>query len=377
MSNYSIGKKLLKNLSNIPGWTTDHHLIVFESDDWGNIRMPSNKVYENLADLGIDLLSDEGSRFNKYDSLATAEDLCLLYEVLSSYKDSSGRSLVLTPVCNVANPDFDKIFKADFTEYYYEPFTETLGKYPGCENSFKLWKEGIEKRLFVPQFHGREHLNVKVWMRALRKRNKNSLLSFNNRMWGISTVQDPDIRVEFQAAFDFVDKDDINYQKEVISTGLDLFEDLFGYRATYFVPPNGPFSCKLEQTCLNHGIRYLSVSKIQDEPLGDGKMKKRLHWIGQKTGSGLTCITRNCFFEPGESGQDWIDSCLYDISTAFKWKKPAVISSHRVNYIGSLNAENRNENLKKLQLLFKSIIRTWPDTEFITTAELGKMISNG
>jgi hypothetical protein len=372
----SIKKVIVNNLLNIPGWHTKRNLVVFESDDWGSIRMPSRKVFNNLLKSGIDLLSDDGFRYNKYDSLATAEDLASLFEVLSAVKDSTGRPAVINPVSVVANPDFIKIKQSDFTEYFYEPFTSTLKRYNGCENSFALWKEGIEKRLFMPQFHGREHLNVKVWMRALRARNEKALLAFANGMWGISTVSDPDIKVEFQAAFDFINPDDLEYHKEVIVSGLNLFEKLFGYRATYFVPPNGPLSSKLEPICSAEGIRVLSVPKMQVEPLGEGKTRKRLHWPGQKNKTGLTYLTRNCFFEPGQSGRDWVDSCLDEISTAFKWHKPAVVSSHRVNYIGALDKHNRESGLAQLSMLLKQIMKSWPDAEFITSAELGEIFSN-
>lgn len=365
-----------KHLSNIPGWHTNRHLVIIESDDWGSIRMPSEEVFNTLLREGIDWHSDGGYRYNRYDSLATTEDLASLFEVLSSVFDSTGRPVVLTPVSLTANPDFVEIMNSDFTEYFYEPFTETLKRYKGCENSFKLWQEGIEKRLFVPQFHGREHLNVKAWMSALKKKHELVSLAFKYAMWGISTADDPELGVELQAAFDFVNKDDLNYQKKVIVTGLELFEKIFGYNATYFVPPNGPFSSSLESTCAEEGIKYLSVSKFQTEPCDRGKRKKKLHWLGQVGKSGLTYITRNCFFEPGLPEQDWVDSCLNDISVAFKWHKPAVISTHRVNYIGALDRKNRDVGLEKMSSLLHQIMKNWPDTEFLTSAELGDTINS-
>jgi len=364
-----------RHISNMPGFSTKRKLLVIESDDWGSIRMPSNKTFDNLSDSGIDLLSDEGFRFNKYDTLATAEDLTLLFELLSSVKDSSDRAAVITPMAVMANPDFQKIRHSQFNAYYYEPFTDTLTRQPGCESSFKLWKEGIEKRLFVPQFHGREHLNVKPWIKALRMGHKSTHIAFDNQMWGISTANEPDIQLEFQAAFDFIDPKDIEYQKEVIRTGLDLFEELLAYRASFFVPPNGPFSKQLEPECVAAGINYLSTSKIQTEPLGNGKSRKRLHWPGQKSSNGLTYLTRNCFFEPSDEGKDWVDSCLQEISSAFKWRKPAVISSHRVNYIGALHKHNRDNGLKQLENLLSQIVKKWPDVEFVTSEELGRIMT--
>jgi hypothetical protein len=369
-------RNILKNLANIPGWRTKRKLLIFESDDWGGIRMPSREVFNNLLKEGIDLLSDDGFRYNKYDSLETAEDLASLFEVLSTVKDSTNNMAVFTPVSVVANPDFVKISQSDFTKYYYEPFTKTMERCKGCDNSFTLWKEGIEKRLFMPQFHGREHLNVNEWMRALKGGHKKARKAFAGSMWGISTANDPDIKVEFQAAFDFIEPADLKYHKEVIVSGLNLFEKLFGYRATYFVPANGPFSTKLDTVCLTEGIKYMYSSKIQTEPLGQGRTRKRLHWLGQKNKLGLTYLIRNCFFEPCQPGLDWVDRCLDEISIAFKWHKPAVVSSHRVNYIGALDWHNRENGLSQLNLLLRKIMKAWPDTEFITTAELGKIISN-
>ena len=354
MTSNTIMTTFIKNLSNVPGWRTERKLVLIESDDWGSIRMPSIEGYSNLLKAGIDLLSDEGYRYNKFDSLATTDDLTSLFEVLSTVKDSTGRSAVMTPVSVVANPDFLRIKQSGFTEYFYEPFTETLKKQPRCEGAFNLWKEGIESRLFVPQFHGREHLNVKVWMRSLQNHHNITLNAFDQGFWGMSTENDPDIRLEFQAAFDFIDPEDLTYHKEVIISGLSLFNQLFGYRATYFVPPNGPFSSKLESICKDQGINLMSVPKLHIEPLGHGKIKKRIHWTGQNSKDRMIYLNRNCFFEPGDSpGKNWVDSCIGEISTAFKWRKPAIISTHRVNFIGALHKENGKNGLANLKLLLK------------------------
>ncbi len=367
-------QNILRNIANIPGWRSRFPIVVFESDDWGSIRMPSNGVFKSLMASGIDLLSDDGSRFNKFDSLATAEDISSLFEVLSSIKDITGRAAVFTPASVVANPDFSRIKESGFTEYHYESFVETLKRYPGCENSFNLWLEGIKERLFVPQFHGREHLNVSVWMRALGDGHKKSMVAFNNHMWGISTSKDPEIKVEFQAAFDFINPIDLKKHEEIIVSGLSLFEELFGYKARYFVPPNGHFSYNLEGVIVKSGVRFLSTYKFHLEPIGAGRKKRHLHWLGQKSKSGIVYMTRNCFFEPSQSGKDWIDSCLKDIEVAFRWGKPAIISTHRVNYIGALDKRNRDNGLFNLETLLKRIKKKWQNVVFLTTEELGNIM---
>ncbi|NOR88211.1 MAG: polysaccharide (de)acetylase, partial [Bacteroidales bacterium] len=83
-----------------------------------------------------------------------------------------------------------------------------------ANNVFEVWKEGITKKLFVPQFHGREHLNVATWMRALQKGDKETLLAFDYGVWGY-TNKHP-LGLMYQAAFDLEFLLDLKVHQEVI-----------------------------------------------------------------------------------------------------------------------------------------------------------------
>lgn len=368
-------KSILKNLSNIPGWKTNARIVVIESDDWGAVRMASKEALERLEKKGILPFDDDERRYLHNDSLATEKDFSALFEILESVKDAQNKPAVFTAVAVVANPDFEKIQQSDFKNYYYEPFTETLKKYPDHEKSFESWKNGIESRLFVPQFHGREHLNVINWLKALQANNKDTLLAFDEKIYGITPSKQENF-VSFQAAFDVYDPTEINYQKQILEEGLDLFENLFGYKASFFVPTNGPFNNQLEEVLAKKEIKYIGTSKIQKQPIGFGKNKISLHYLGQKNRWGQTYLTRNAFFEPSSNlKSDWVDACLSEIEIAFKWKKPAVISSHRTNYTGFINPKNRENGLKQLKLLLTQILKKWPDVIFLTSNELGDLIT--
>jgi len=146
-----------------------------------------------------------------------------------------------------------------------------------------LWKEGINKRLLVPIFHGREHLNAQRWMRALQAGNKLTRLAFEHQVTGV-----PHTRIEgenvpnFQAAFDIDTIKDLPYLKEVLQSGLDLFERLYGYRSHYFVPTNGPFNNSLEEDLYRLGVKYINTVKIQCEPLGGENTKPISVFWGRK-----------------------------------------------------------------------------------------------
>jgi hypothetical protein len=176
-------------IKNLLGWKTKRKIVVIESDDWGSIRMSSNEAIKKLTSYGANLSS---SRYDLYDSLECNEDLEELFNVLISFKDANNKSPVFTGVNVVANPDFDKIKEGNFKQYYYEPFTETLKKYPQHDKVYDLWKKGINERLIVPQFHGREHLNVNRWMRALQAGSNGELKAFDLGVTGLSNITFPE-----------------------------------------------------------------------------------------------------------------------------------------------------------------------------------------
>lgn len=366
---------LRRYISNIPGWSTRQKIVVIESDDWGSIYMSTNKAFDALSVAGFDF-SD--SHYLNNDALESNDDLELLYDVLTRYKDASGRSIVMTGVNVVANPDFEKMKANGFARYEYEPYTETCKRYIGRDRVDELWKEGIRKRLFVPIFHGREHLNVQRWMRLLQVGNKSTLLAFDHEVSafsrGLNGEQMPDLR----AAFDIDTNTDIAYLREVIVSGLDLFERLYGFRSRYFVPTNGPFNVSLEPLLKECGVEFIGTGKVHIEPLGDNHFKKHYRSLGKKNEYGQRYLTRNCFFEPNswehDRNKDWVESCMKEIEIAFRCFKPATISSHRTNYTGSLNEKNRAHGLKELNRLLASIVKKWPDVVFLTSEELGDLL---
>lgn len=379
MYNNTLKSRLRVNLSNVKGWRTSRHIVVIESDDWGSVRMSSLESFERLKKAGIPVDRDH---YNINDALESNEDLEMLFDTLSKFKDSTGRHPVMTGVNVVANPDFDAIKANGFTEYVYEPYTETCKRYPNHERVLELWKKGIKERYFVPILHGREHLNAQFWMRALQSNDLSTVTAFQEGVTGIPRTGIGGVRVpNFQAAFEIDTLEDLEYQKEVIRTGADLFEKLYGFKAKYFVPTNGFFNNTLEKSLFDSGIRYINTAKKQREPLGNGQYRVNTRYIGNRNQFGQIYLTRNCFFEPAATGYevpsnyDWLNYCLKEIEIAFRWHKPATISSHRVNYIGYLHPENREKNLKLLSQLLGEIIKRWPDVEFMTSVELGDLIA--
>lgn len=355
-----------RSLITLPGFHTNRKIVVIESDDWGSIRMPSKEVYHKLINLGIRV---DNLEYNRYDSLASETDLHNLFEVLHSIKDKDGNPAIVTANTIVANPDFERIRESNFTKYYYEPFTETLKRYPEHFGAFELWKKGMSEHVFQPQFHGREHLNVTRWMYDLKQNRINTRIAFDLKMYDLSVDKQVSEDTYVESLF-FENEDEIEFQKESIVSGLHLFEKIFGFRSKTFIAPCYIWSDKLNKTLFDNGIEAFQGNWIQLEPASHKNKRfiKHFHYLGQRNRLGQIYLTRNIPFEPcKEIEYDWVEEALNRIEIAFTWKKPAIICSHRVNYIGYLVSSNRAKNLILLKKLLTEIVKKWPDVEFMSS----------
>lgn len=358
-------KSIKDYVINLQGYKTKRKLVVFLVDDYGTIRISSQRALEELSKIAPNVISN---RFNKYDDIASKEDLEQLFEVLQSVKDKNGNPAVFTPMTVVANPDFDAIEKVNFENYYFETFFQTLDKRNDGEDIKALWKKGIEQGIFVPEFHGREHLNVRFWLNFLKKKDEYVLEAFNMQSIGIEPKDNGGRG--YMAAFDLIEENHVDELNKIAQEGLDIFEDLFGYRSVLFTPSALIHNDKMHSSLKDNEIKFIDMARSRIEPDFQGGRKKRFHYMGQVNKLGQKYITRNVMFEPNKDNKDAVKRALGEIEIAFKYNKPAVISSHRVNFVSGKDSKNREKGLKDLKALLDGIVRKWPDVEFIAVREV-------
>lgn len=365
---------IVKNIKNIPGWRTRRKLLVIESDDWGSTRMPNKEVYNRLIDNGIRV--DENN-FTRLDSLASTENLRNLMRVLKSVKDKNGNHAAFTPFVNVTNPDFAKIIADDYKNYYFETFDHTLTKVYGKE-IIDLWKEGIKQNIFVPEYHGREHYNFPLLMKFLQEDAYRIREAFKE---GVVHVPVGDGLIRNIGGLAPTYYYDSKEQLEMLGTslidGLKIFENILGYEATVFVPPNGIFNKTLEKFIADTSIKAIIVDRKRREPDGAGNINTKSYafQFGSVNENQQIYYSRNCKFEPVQNGYSRKE-CLSNIEAAFKWGKPAVLSTHRINFVSALDEENSKRNLSEFEALLKLVSTKWPDVEFVTSAELVDIIKD-
>ena len=363
---------LAKNYINARGWRTKRKLFLIESDDWGAIRMPSRRVYENLVSKGVTV---DKLHIDKYDSLEGTEDLEALFNVLNSFKDINNKPAVMTAYAVVANPDFEKVEASQRKEYSYELIPETYKRNQHTAKTLAMIQEGIKNNLFYPQFHGREHIHPKRWLEAINSSSVKEDIAFQERaIVSSKMVNDKAIYpLNYFAAFDYSSTEEIALINNNLKDGLEHFERIFGFQSLTFTAQGSKWGDGILKTLANSNVKLIGGQQFH--PDGNGNLKEINKIWGTKNQLGQLHWRRNCTFEPArDQNYDWVNRALKEIEIAFRWGKPAVISSHRENFIGSIFPENREQSLKKLKALLTQVQRKWPEVEFVDTEQLAKIM---
>ena len=374
----SLKQSLTLHLKNLLGWKTNRKIIVFSIDDYGNVRLDSKEARNALDQAGLKI----ENRFDAYDTLETREDLEMLFDVLTSVKDKNDNPAVFTPFALPCNIDFEKMETEGYRDYHYELLPQTFQKLAALQPSaysgaWKLWQEGVRKNLLAPEFHGREHLNLKVFEEKIRQRDHEVLTALKQRSYtSISGSGYPSISVT--AAFEFWEFNENDRFPEIIREGLRAFDTVFGYPSVIFNPPGGREHSVVHRSLKENGILYLDNPLLKREHQGRGNYKTVLNYTGKRNNLGQIFIVRNVVFEPTfNRGVDWVEYAMKQIAAAFRMRRPANISSHRVNFCGHIDAGNRSAGLDALRSLLKKVVRKWPEVEFMSASELGRLISKG
>lgn len=373
-----IKKQLSAIKSNLGGWTTHRKILVLESDDWGSIRMPSKEAFKSLirANIPVNLCP-----FLTYDSLEQIEDFEQLFEILHQIKNQFGKTPQITANYIMANPNFEFIESHNFENYDFISLEQELenrgilSKYKQCLN------DGIKYDFFKPQLHGREHVNIPLWLKFLNEGSEESLVAFQHGVYGISTTISKEKRTSFLASLNYANQEQFDrYIKKSLEEGYQLFENFFEFTSKSFIAPNYTWDEKTEEILSILGVEYFQSSRSQFISLGN--QNKGLTSVKHRTGefnkNSQVYLVRNAIFEPStvDDKQRHLDDCLRQINMSFLTNKPAILSMHRLNFMGGFSTENREINLVLFKQLIEKILIKWPEVEFMSSDVLGKLIKH-
>ena len=364
-------RRISDYVKNALGWRTSRRLVAFAVDDYASVRTASPKAWEHLDSAGLGV----SNQMDRFDAVETRDDLAALFEVLASVQDSRGRPAVFTAYALSANPDFEKIH-ADGGRYHFESVPRTFERLAAeqaeaYEGTWSLWQEGMAKGLIRPQFHGREHFNIELLEKKLAAQAPDLLANLEcSSMAGIG--REPTMPgVGFTEAFGLNDKASLSAHTQILEEGLNLFEQVWGFRSETFTPPAQKLHPSLYPVAEAGGVVSIDKPLRCSRPMGDGTSQREVNRSGRQKGQGHVTVVRNVVFEPcKDMGFEPVSRALEQIQAAFFWGRPAIISSHRVNFGGHLDEANRRRGLEALSLLLKGLVARWPEVEFLSVDQL-------
>lgn len=341
--------------------TPGRHILIIESDDWGSIRVPSRQVYDALISEGYAM---DSRPYERYDCLESNDDIDELQDVLLRFMDKNGNHPVITMNYLSANPDFEQIENGGFKQYYYETINKTYQRNEGSKAVIDLVKQGIRNGVFFPQCHGREHFNIPLWMNSLQEGDKDVLKAFKYAMCGIFPKANPSEGNKYMATFRVNNEKYLGMYNEIVSESLKLFKEIWGFSSKSFIAPCYTWHDEMEKILYQGGVRIIQGERKQRDSI---KNRHIFHYQGQQNSNGQIYSVRNCSFEPATDKSFSLENALAEVSKAFERNRLAIVSSHRINYVGGIDVLNRKRNLQLLGSYLGEILVKFPDVEFMSS----------
>ena len=354
----------------------DDQIIVFESDDWGMERVSSNAAFNVLLSQGYEL---DKCKFNSNDIIENNNDVEELSKVLLQNISQNGSKPIFTLNMVLSNPNYKKIKEYKFKKYFSYEINEVYSNNHNSLEVLSLLKQGYEDRVFHFEFHCKDHFRHRDWLIKLQNGDKSFVDAFNQKMTSVPVYSlKRSCENELLDAFSIRNKFDFEVMRNSIHEGVNIFKKNFGYLPNSFIAPCYYWSDAIEEIFYKLNINIVQGSKFQKVPNNSKKgysFKRRIN--GSLNKNLQIHLVRNCFFEPTLNTEvDWITSVLNDIESAFNSKQPAIICTHRINYVSGLNVLQRDKNLRLLNKLLSILNEKFPKVKYMSTVDLANKINN-
>lgn len=365
----SIARAAISQMRHLQGWSTQEKFVIFNVDDYGTIRLASRQARDTLQKR----IPGFGGQMDSFDALETRADLEALFEVLRSVRGAEGNPAVFTAYALSANPDFNALRNEG--RYAPEALPDTFARLAceqpkAYEGTWYLWQQGMAEGLIHPQFHGREHVSVPL-IEAKLARDDDLIANIEvESMAGLKPI--PEMPgVGFTHSFGLHNKSLLPQHRQILADGLARFEAVYGFASRTFTPPAQQLHPSLDAYVHELGVEAIDKSFFYQRPVGNGRRQPSINFLRPPSEKRAGTIVRTLSFEPTSGTKsDPVGHALAQIDTAFRWRKPAIISSHRVNYAGHIDPKNRQQGLAALAELLQAIVKRWPDVRFITADAL-------
>ncbi len=322
----------LSRLSALKAPVLDRPVVILESDDWG----PGPEVQVRAL--------------NKIRLL------------LSRFRDDRGRHPVMTVGVILSIPDVQAIEETGRyrARYLNEPEFRSL---------VDILKQGAGEAVFDLQLHGMAHYWPSNLMTFLgcgegipdrwltREGWRTELLP----SWLQSRWIDAGTLPSKPLPFELV--------REAVAEEVELFRCCFGVDPKVVVPPTFVWDDNVERAYDRMGVEVLITpghrypGRKDDGALMDSDKQ---YINGQLVHGKMKALVRDLYFEPALGHQS--DKVLEKISWKWSRREPALIETHRFNYLG----EHARTSLDSLERLLESVMERFPTVHFMSSRELAR-----
>lgn len=350
-----IKKRIKSKLRLLTALKCAQPIVIFQSDDWGMVRSPENKS----------LIPKFGEpKIWAYDQLETVAELESLYKILSGYKDAHGNHPFIEANFVVSNPDFS----ATKANGYSSIILKSISDYPELIDT---WNEGIAKRVFLPQYHGRLHFNYNKMVELLQNDAKSKAIFDLRIHGGLNNYKEFGwtLHSEYQK---WEDGSEMPYNQLLhwIRTGMEDFKNAFGYYPQSTIAPQYVFTPTTAKAFVEAGLKIVQGTNMQMYKKNNKRIARNIP-TGSSYYKGLIALGRNIKFEPARGHTEWkYAAVMKKCENLIQRKVPIIIDSHRINYVGKFAEEGRDELNKLIRFLLKS------GCLFLSATEFGEAIKN-
>ena len=331
--------------------------MLFQSDDWASIGIPSRETIANLRAAGADV----GHSPWDYYGLETEEDLTKLGALLAAFADRDGHRPVFTANFLMANADIRRMREENFTRFRSVAIENGFPA-PWTGNLMAVYRAMVDDGVFEPALHGFTHFNKGEWLSCLAD---DSARGADARLLvAHDVVCLPSLALTYSCAFVTRNGEerylDEPVQKRLIKKAVTMFESAFGAKPKSACAPGYRANDVTRRVWREFGIQ--AEQSTGTEPL----MRE----------SGLLAYRRNVFFEPVLEGRDAVAHALDDAREAVARGTPVVICTHSMNYISRF-ANGASRSLSLPRELIEGLLAEFPDLRFAGTAEVTDQFNAG
>lgn len=307
--------------------------VAFESDDWGLCGfVPAASAWDGLAldSLRTGRVPDVYWNSTLEDSGAVAD----LATLLAQYQGRDGLPALLQPNYIVSSRHFEitatgsENIAGDSWRQYDLPALPPFYQRPG------LWlavAEAVRQGVWWPELHGAFHYDPRhrelavARNRAARVAATRGILPFpgSMRAWELGPWRS---RADLERE---------------LSHSCDVFATLFGRRPGSVMAPDYTWDNRCEELWQEQGLAVIQGKRQQRHPrYRRGTWLHRLRKTVARAWSRLvhprlTYLERNCEFEPLQAGdtRQVTSDCLEQIRRAWGQGEPAIVETHRINFV--------------------------------------------